>query len=109
MYSKKYIYPQTFQYFVNTKSSENSFYHLYSIVSKMGMSINCILLGDYSLRDTFAVNVCAINPIGTAQVNYNSLKLMISSILFGTRKKTRLENLILTVLTFGRLISLSMI
>ncbi len=56
------------------------------------MSINCILLGDYSLRDTFAVNVCAINPIGTAQVNYDVLKIDDLKYLIWDKKKDTFGN-----------------
>ena len=51
------------------------------------MSINCILLGDYSLRDTFVVNVCDINPIGTAQVKYDELKIEDLKYLIWDKKK----------------------
>src|SRR4051794_38767657 len=51
------------------------------------MSINCILLGDYSLRDTFTVNVCDINLIGTAQVNYDVLKIDDLKYLIWDKKK----------------------
>jgi hypothetical protein len=53
----------------------------------MVMSINCILLGDYSLRDTFAINVCDINPIGTAQVKYDELKIDDLKYLIWDKKK----------------------
>ncbi|RIA87075.1 hypothetical protein C1645_740379 [Glomus cerebriforme] len=55
----------------------------------MLMSINCILLGDYSLRNTFSVNVCDINPIGTAQVNYDVLKIDDLKYLIWNKKKDK--------------------
>ena len=51
------------------------------------MSINCTLLGNYSLRDTFAINVCDTNPIGTAQVKYDHLKIEDLKYLIWEKKK----------------------
>ena len=53
------------------------------------MSINCILLGDYSLRDTFAINVCNTNLIGTAEVEYDELKIDDLKYLIWDKKKAK--------------------
>ena len=62
----------------------------------METSINCILLGNYSLRDAFAVKVCEFNYIDTTQANqvpYDVLKIEDLKYLIWDRKKKHVRKL----------------